>query len=239
MKKLFVFVALGIAGLSHAERAPGSEMLVAQLNKTLPDLPIEAIRKTELADIFLIELANGQLLYGSRDGRHLFSGDLFRITDGVVNLAERHRAVKRKALMEAEPVESMVVFSPAGETRTFINVFTDVDCGYCRKLHQEMADINALGIEVRYLAYPRAGLGTETYERMSSAWCAENPNEAITTLKSGEPIPSRRCNSPVARQFGLGQKVGVTGTPAIVTADGRLLPGYMPAADLAQAIGLE
>ena len=123
-------------------------------------------------------------------------------------------------------------------TKTHINVFTDVDCGYCRKLHQEIADINKLGIEVRYLAYPRQGLGTETHRRIASAWCADNPNEALTTLKQGGQIPNKQCDNPIAGQYELGQQVGVTGTPAIVTADGRLLPGYMPAPKLAEALGL-
>ncbi len=228
------------AAASADLKAPaGSEKLISQLRKAIPDLPIEAVHEAELPGFYLLELSNGQTLYGSKSGNHLFSGDLFSIRNGnVVNLAENHRAVKRKKLMDSLPMESMVVFSPAGQTKTHVSVFTDVDCGYCRKLHQEMAQINALGIEVRYLAYPRAGLGTPTYAKIVSAWCAENPNEAITALKSGLEIPSKQCANPVAEQYALGQQVGVTGTPAIVTADGRLLPGYMPAAQLAQAIGL-
>ncbi|MEM9623526.1 MAG: DsbC family protein [Pseudomonadota bacterium] len=231
-----------VAGASVAEiKGPaGSETLLNRLRANIPNLPISAVTKAEIEGFFLVELSNGQLLYGSADGNHLFSGDLYRMSDkGLINLAEARRAVKRKRLMDSQPVEDMVVFAPAGETKTHISIFTDVDCGYCRKLHQEMAQINALGIEVRYLAYPRAGLGTATYAKIVSAWCADNPNDAITALKSGLDIPSKQCSNPVAAQYELGQQVGVTGTPAIVTEDGRLLPGYMPAAQLAQAIGLE
>ena len=99
--------------------------------------------------------------------------------------------------------------------------------------------MNDLGIEVRYLAYPRSGLGTPSHAKIVSAWCAENPNEAMTALKSGLTIPMLDCDNPVAGQYDLGQQIGVTGTPDIVTADGRLLPGYMPAAALAEAIGLD
>ena len=216
----------------------GSEKLMQQLQRALPDLPIESVTATPLANFYAIELHGGQTLYGSADGKFLFSGDMYQLGDQVVNLAEQRRMVKRQQLMDAEPLDNMVVFSPAGETKAHISVFTDPDCGYCRKLHQEMADINALGIEVRYLAYPRAGLGTPTHAKIVSAWCAENPNEAITALKSGLNIPMSDCDNPIAGQYELGQKVGVTGTPAIVTSDGRLLPGYMPAAQLAEAIGL-
>lgn len=225
--------------MNAADVSPaGSEKLMQQLRRALPDLPIESVTKTPLANFYAIELRGGQTLYGSADGKYLFSGDMYQLGDQVVNLAEARRMVKRQQLMAAEPLDNMVVFSPAGETKAHISVFTDVDCGYCRKLHQEMADINALGIEVRYLAYPRAGLGTPTHAKIVSAWCAENPNEAMTALKSGLNIPMADCDNPIASQYELGQKVGVTGTPAIVTEDGRLLPGYMPAAQLAEAIGL-
>ncbi len=249
----FIFILLLAAGVvlaapqvARAETAQtaesfpqGSEKLVKAVSAAIPNLPIESVTATPLSGFFAIDLAGGQTLYGSADGQFLIAGDLYQITQsGVLNLAESRRAVKRQALMAQEPIEDMVVFSPAGETKDYVSVFTDVDCGYCRKLHQEMADINALGIEVRYLAYPRAGLSTPTSAKIESAWCSDNPNEAMTALKSGLTIPSASCENPIARHFELGQKVGVTGTPAIVTSDGRLLPGYMPAAALAEAIGL-
>ena len=231
------------AGQVRAEQvdpnfAEGSEQLRAQLAESLPEFPVEGIYPTELESFFYVEMSNGQTLYGSRDGQYIFSGDLFRISNGLLNLAEARRSKKRVELLAQQPVENMVVFSPEGETRTHVTVFTDVDCGYCRKLHQEMDEINALGIEVRYVAFPRQGFGTPTYNKIVSAWCSEDPNKAMTALKAGLSIPDAKCSNPVDAQYELGQKVGVTGTPAIVTADGRLLPGYMPADRLAQAVGL-
>jgi len=242
--KILLVAACALVGPSSFAADPfpeGSEQLVAELRKVIPDLPVEGVTLTPMAGFYAIDLFGGQTLYGSADGRFLFSGDLYELSagKGLINIAEARRVVKRRQLIDAEPVENMVVFAPAGETRTHVTVFTDVDCGYCRKLHQEMADINALGIEVRYVGYPRAGLGTPTHAKIVSAWCAKNPNEAITALKSGVTIPSAECENPIAGQYELGQKIGVTGTPAIVTADGRLLPGYMPAATLAEAIGLQ
>ena len=116
----------------------------------------------------------------------------------------------------------MVIFPAVGETKGVVSVFTDVDCGYCRKLHQEVPKLNQMGIEVRYLAYPRAGVGSRSYQKIVSAWCAADPNKAMTQLKSGMEIPDVSCENPVAAQFDLGQQVGVTGTPAIVLEDGRL-----------------
>ena len=109
-----------------------------------------------------------------------------------------------------------------------INVFTDVDCGYCRKLHSEIAEINALGIRVRYLAYPRGGIGSEGYEKLVTAWCAKDPQATLTNLKSGRTMKMSNCESPVKDQYFLGQQIGISGTPAIITSDGRLFPGLPP-----------
>ena len=165
--------------------------------------------------------------------------DMYELAEsGLVNLAESKRVVKRKALMDAVAREDMVIFAPAGETRAVVNVFTDVDCSYCQKLHLEVPALNQMGIEVRYLAYPRAGVGSPSYAKIVSAWCADDPNTAITKLKARQEIPPATCTNPVAQHFDLGREVGVTGTPAIVTEDGRLVPGYMPAAELAKAVGI-
>jgi len=207
--------------------------LIAALNKAIPDLPVIDVHSTPIADLYAVELEGGQLLYTTAGGDYFIAGDMYKVGDRVVNLAEERRAQARLSAMEAVPLEDMVVFSPAGQTRTYVSVFTDVDCTYCR-----IADYNALGIEVRYLAYPRAGLGTPTANKIVSAWCADNRNEALTALKAGLTIPAANCDNPIAAQFELGRKVGVNGTPAIVTADGRLLPGYMPAAQLAEALDL-
>ena len=179
------------------------------------------------------------MLYGTVDGRFLFAGDMYEITGtDLVNLAETQRSDRRRTLMAGIDPLDTVRFPPAGTARAVIQVFTDVDCGYCRKLHLEVPELNAMGIEVRYLAYPRAGVGSESYEKIVSAWCADDQQTAITRLKAGEKIATQSCVNPVANQYRLGQEMGVSGTPAILLQDGRLLPGYMPAAELAQAIGL-
>ena len=213
--------------------------MAASLKSLRPDIPIDAVQATPVPGIYALELKGGTVFYGTADGRYLFAGDMYELGEsGLVNLAENNRVVKRKALMDAVALEDMVIFAPKGDTRAVVNVFTDVDCGYCQKLHLEVPALNEMGIEVRYLAYPRAGVGSETYAKIVSAWCADDPNTAITKLKARQEIPPATCTNPVAQQFDLGREMGVTGTPAIVTEDGRLVPGYMPAAELAKAVGI-
>jgi thiol:disulfide interchange protein DsbC len=130
----------------------------------------------------------------------------------------------------------MVVFPPAGPTKHTVTVFTDIDCGYCRKLHQEIADYNQQGIKVRYLMYPRAGVGSESYNKAVWVWCADDRQDAITRAKRGEEIPHKTCANPVKEQFELGQTLGVRGTPSIILENGQMVPGYVPAAQLAQML---
>jgi thiol:disulfide interchange protein DsbC len=126
----------------------------------------------------------------------------------------------------------MVIFAPEEYDHT-ITVFTDIDCGYCRKLHNEIDAFMAEGIRVRYLFYPRAGLGSPSYQKAVSVWCADDRKQALTDAKAGEPLPEKSCENPVADHMALGEAMGVTGTPAILLENGQLVPGYVPAKRMA------
>jgi thiol:disulfide interchange protein DsbC len=236
---LSVLITLSVPALA-AGPAPLGQLIIDNLSQAQPGIPIDRVEKTSMAGVLALVLSDGTVLYGSEDGKHLFSGDMFSITDGqIVNLAEQRRTNARQELMNDPLFNDALVFAAIGEKKAAINVFTDVDCGYCRKLHQEVPQLNAMGIEVRYLAYPRAGIGSDSYKKIVSAWCSDNPQQALTKLKSGQNIANQQCSdNTVADQYNLGQKMGISGTPAIILEDGRLLPGYMPAAELAATLGL-
>ncbi len=217
----------------------GGEKIVAQLQRLRPELPIESVTATPAAGLLAVNLSDGSTYYGTADGRFLLSGDLFSLTGvELVNVSEEGRAVKRRELLATIKTGDTVSFEPAKETKGSLYVFTDVDCGYCRKLHQEVPALNAKGIAVHYLAYPRAGVGSKSYDKIVSAWCADDPQDALTRLKAGQAIDDRTCANPVADQYGLGRALGISGTPAIILQDGTLLPGYMPAEQLAETMGI-
>lgn len=232
-----LYAAGALAG--DAAGADGGQKLRERLQALRPGIPIESVSPTPVAGIYALKIDGGTMFYGTADGRYLFAGDMYELGDTeLVNLAEAERSVERRALIGKVALKDMVIFSPKGETKAVVNVFTDVDCGFCQKLHLEVPELNAMGIEVRYLAYPRAGIGSPSYDKIVSAWCSDDPNTAITRLKARQTIPAITCKNPVAAEFELGRQVGVTGTPAIVLEDGRLLPGYMPAAELAKTLGI-
>ena len=235
----FILIPLAaVLSVPVTQAAPG-DTLIARLKEVQPELPVASVQETAFDGVLAIELEDGGVLYGTTDGRFLFTGDMYSVEGGgFVNLTDPIRDKRRRELLATVSTEEMIVFSPRGERRAWVNVFTDVDCSYCRKLHQEMADINALGIEVRYLAFPRAGVDSDSYDKIVSAWCSKDPRRSITDLKLGKRIPERTCANPVGAQLALGSRIGVSGTPALVTAEGRLIPGYLPAENLAQALGL-
>ncbi len=177
-----------------------------------------------------------EVSYLTADGKYYLDGNLYDMATRA-NLTEVLRARARVALINAVPESQMLIFSPKNPLYT-ITVFTDVDCQYCRKLHSEMAELNKLGVRVRYLFYPRTGPNTESWRKAEVVWCSADRNDALTRAKAGAQLDmNKTCGpTPVAREYALGQSIGVRGTPAIVTESGDFINGYMPPHDLLQAI---
>ena len=203
---------------------------------------IESVRPSPAPGIVEVQVINGPLLYATEDGGYFFlNGDLHQVSEaGAVNLTEERRSLARKEQLAAVSLEDMVVFSPKGETRDYVSVFTDVTCFYCQKLHREVDQLNAKGVEVRYLAFPRGGINSDGAKKLATAWCADDQQTTLTELKAGVDLPVNDCaDSPIAAQYQLGQEMGVSGTPAIITSSGMMIPGYRPAADLIVALGLD
>ena len=203
---------------------------------------IEAVRSSPAPGIAEVQIENGPMIYATEDGNYFFlNGDLHQTSaTGAINLTEERRAVTRKEQLAAVAVEDMVVFSPKGETRDYVSVFTDVTCFYCQKLHREVDQLNAKGVEVRYLAFPRGGINSDGAKKLATAWCADDQQTTLTELKAGMDLPVNDCaDSPIAAQYQLGQEMGVSGTPAIITSSGMMIPGYRPSADLIVALGLD
>lgn len=179
-------------------------------------------------------LVGPRLMYVSNDGKYLLQGSLIDLNTRVDISEERRDGIRLDAINELGE-DKMIVF-PAKEQKHVITVFTDIDCGYCRKLHAEMDKYNEEGITVRYLMFPRAGVDSPSYKKAVTVWCSKDQQDAMTRAKNGENLPNQSCDNPIKEEYELGQLIGVRGTPAIVMDDGGMLPGYVPAARLAKAL---
>ena len=195
----------------------------------IPGTPPDEVRATPVSGLYQVAFGT-QIVYLFEDGKHLLSGDLIDL-DASVNLSEDARKSGRKAVIDGLDEAGMVVFSPS-QPRSHITVFTDTECGYCVRLHREMDQLLAGGVEVRYLGYPRAGVQSPSFDTLVSVWCAEDPQQAMTDAKSGKTIESRSCDTDIGRHMEAAQLVGVRGTPTIVLQDGKTIPGYVPAGEL-------
>lgn len=237
-----VFSLLLIAALSTPAvvGAAGVEERIRRiLSEQVPQLRVTDVRPTELDGIHEVR-TNQDTLYMSADGGHAVVGTLLRFDEaqGIVNLTEQGRAAERKKKLSQLKTEDMIAFSPAAETKATLYVFTDINCGYCRKLHRNMQAMNEMGIRVNYLSFPRGGPGSEGHRKAIATWCADNPRETMTRAKRGESIPDAECDHPVNEQYQLGRAMGVSGTPAIVFEDGRMIPGFRPPEALADLLDL-
>lgn len=233
-----VLLSLLLIPALHAQTTAKQDAEIAAIRNvvatSMSNLKIEKIAPSPIDGLYQITLENAQMIYASADARYFIPGDLFEVLpEGVVNRGEEQRNVVRAEKIAAVPESDMIIFEPEGGRKATITVFTDVTCPYCRQLHSEVDRLNELGIAVRYLAFPRTGLNTETEEIMISTWCADDPKAMLTSAKRGGKVPHAECDNPVAMEYNLGREVGVTGTPALVLEDGTLLPGYVPADTLA------
>jgi thiol:disulfide interchange protein DsbC len=183
----------------------------------------------------LYEVVYGaNIFYASKDGKYVVKGDILDVA-GQSNITEKRRIGTRLSVINKVSEDKMIIFAPQKVKHT-ITVFTDIDCGYCRKLHSEIDTYLNAGIRVRYMSFPRSGVNTPSYYKAVSVWCAKDRKDALTRAKKDAPVEQKTCDNPVKEEMQLGDDVGVSGTPTIITDSGRMLPGYMPAAHLAQIL---
>lgn len=206
------------------------------LKRALPKIKPDSITPSPLPGLYQVTVGP-KLFYVSEDGRYLIQGSLIDI-EAREDLTEKKLSEVRLDALKKIGTERMVIFKPKAG-RHVAYVFTDIDCGYCRKLHSEIDQYLKEGIEIRYLFFPRTGAGTESYFKAVSVWCAKDRNEALTKAKRGETIERKQCDNPVDEHLALGTAMGANGTPMIVTEKGEILPGYVPAAQLSKLLDQE
>jgi len=226
--RAFLFIALSFfAGVTLAQSVP--QMVQDRAAELIPDRLPDSVVATPVAGLYEVTFGT-QVVYLFEDGQHLLSGDLIDLDRGT-NLTEDARKAGRKAVINGLDEAGMVVFSPS-ETISSITVFTDTECGYCVRLHNEIDQLLAAGVEVRYLGYPRAGVQSPSFDTLVSVWCSDDPQQAMTDAKSGRTVEPRSCKTDIARHMEAAEGVGVRGTPTIVLQDGKTIPGYVPAGEL-------
>jgi len=204
-----------------------------QIRALAPNAKEIAISETPIEGLLMVQVG-GDIVYATADGKFLIQGRVIDLATRE-DLTEGAKAGVRRELMAGIDAASQITFA-AAEPRYDLTVFTDIDCGYCRKLHAEVPEYNKRGISIHYMAFPRAGIGSRSYEKAVSVWCAEDQQDAMTKAKAGADPDPAQCENPIAEQYQLGMRLGVSGTPALLTPDGQLIPGYVPPEQLEQRL---
>jgi thiol:disulfide interchange protein DsbC len=199
----------------------------------VPNAKTIAVSETPIAGLLQVQI-NSEIVYVTENGQYLLQGQIMDI-DTRTNITDQAKSGIRVGLLAALKQDEQISFTPENPQYDLL-VFTDIDCGYCRKLHNQMKEYNEEGIAIHYMAFPRAGIGSASYDKFVSVWCADDQQTALTLAKQGEEPEPQKCPNPIADQYEIGVEVGVTGTPALVTTDGLLIPGYVPPAQLRQRL---
>lgn len=223
--------------------AEQEKLIRGNLNKVIPNVKVTTIKPSQLDGIYTVELNGSELIHVSADGRYIFTGQMHEIKNSkLVNLSDQFYAGSRKEIISQLPKNEMIIFPAKGKSAGTVYAFTDVDCGYCKKFHREVPKLSELGVEVRYLAWPRSGADetASTYRKMKRIWCSNDPQTAMTETKFSQPhtTQSEDCATPIASHFNIGRRLGIRGTPALFLEDGRQVGGYRSAEDLAQEFDL-
>ncbi len=236
---LFVTATLVMAGASTLQAGEVEDKITEKLTAAVPGLKISEVRKSEAKGLYEVYSNNGDTIFTTADGQYLLTGDLLKITStGIANVSEQGRASQRARTMDAFGGKGVISYAAKGAEKASIAVFTDIDCPYCRKMHDEVPQLNDMGITVHYYGFPRSGPNTPSFRKYISVWCSDDQQAAMDAAKQGRPVEEQSCDNPVKEQFQLGGRVGVTGTPAIVLEDGNMVRGYVPAQKLAEGLGL-
>jgi len=227
-----LLVLLVLASIFTTAQAQQPQSLHEKLTQAIEvasqnQLQIIGVVATPLSNIYEVELNTGEILYSDISGDYLFAGDMYQTSvAGLMNLSAGKRDLRNLDKIAAVPEDQMIIYTP-DEIKASITVFTDVDCTYCRALHKDLDSLLEMGIQVRYMAYPRGGENADSYEKMISVWCSDDRHKSLTQAKNGQNLPAADCDTPVLAHYELGNELGISGTPALFFPDGKLIPGYI------------
>lgn len=232
--KAIVFIAcyVGIIGVSQAAEVK-QDALSAEFSKELakyfPNATPDSVLKTPISGLYEVQIGP-RVYYFSPDARYLMAANIIDLKSGI-NLTKPRLFKARQRALEKIGEENMIIFSPEKPEFT-LTAFTDVDCAYCRKMHSQIAEYNKLGIAIRYLFYPRAGIGSSSHKTAVSIWCSDDRKGTLTKAKAGSKIADKSCENPIGDHIKLVRQMELRGTPALILPSGELIESYIPPAEL-------
>ena len=233
MQKVIKILMVSLFGLVLSDVNADEAAIRQAMTKSMPSVKVDSVKPAVVKGLFEV-VVGANIYYVSEDGKYLLQGRLVDVA-ARKDLTEEKLNVTRKLAIEKMGQANMIVFKPK-ITKYTVTIFTDIDCGYCRKLHSEIDQYLAQGITIQYLFFPRAGKGSDSYNKAVSVWCAEDRNAALTASKKDQKLPEKTCDNPIDKHMQLAAEFDVKGTPMIISENGNVYPGYLPAKQLVEAL---
>ena len=233
MQKVIKVLIVSLIGLILSDVNADEAAIRQAMTKSMPSVKVDSVKPAVIKGLFEV-VVGANIYYVSEDGKYLLQGRLVDVA-ARKDLTEEKLNVTRKLAIEKMGQANMIVFKPK-ITKYTVTIFTDIDCGYCRKLHSEIDQYLAQGITIQYLFFPRAGKGSDSYNKAVSVWCAEDRNAALTAAKKDQKLPEKTCDNPIDKHMQLAAEFDVKGTPMIISENGNVYPGYLPAKQLVEAL---
>ncbi|MCX7105799.1 MAG: DsbC family protein [Methylococcales bacterium] len=233
MQKVIKVLIVSLFGLVLSDVYADEAAIRQAMTKSMPSVKVDSVKPAVVKGLFEV-VVGANIYYVSEDGKYLLQGRLVDVA-ARKDLTEEKLNVTRKLAIEKIGQANMIVFKPK-ITKYTVTIFTDIDCGYCRKLHSEIDQYLAQGITIQYLFFPRAGKGSDSYNKAVSVWCAEDRNAALTAAKKDQKLPEKTCTNPIDKHMQLAAEFDVKGTPMIISENGNVYPGYLPAKQLVEAL---
>jgi thiol:disulfide interchange protein DsbC len=241
---LLACVALSLVSFNATSDAKSVEQNLRKAsNGRFADAPIEVLGELPLKGFYEV-MVGGQYLVVDESASYAFLGGIIDLTT-MENIAETRRNKAKAAAAEAAikklPEDIFVTYSPKSEVKGTVYVYSDPNCGYCKKVHKEVNQYLAAGIELNYIPYPI--FGAKSVEQTRQMMCADNPEVAMTELMSGTDKGNYKqssypsvCSKLVDMGSESGRSLGITGTPYIYLSTGKVISGYQDAATIIETL---
>ncbi|MDD3353091.1 DsbC family protein [Zoogloea sp.] len=218
------------AGVAHADEASVRKNMENFLNAPA----VESVKKTPYGGLYEVVLKSGELLYTDDKVGFIIDGSLIDAKSRK-NVTQARMAQLMKIDFATLPLEQAIK-QVRGNGKRIIASFEDPNCGYCKRLAKDL--LNLKDTTIYTFLYPI--LSPDSTEKSKNIWCAKDKAAAWNDWMTAGKIPpaaAASCDtSAVDKNVALGQKLKVSGTPTIFTADGNRLPGAVPLAQLEQAM---
>jgi thiol:disulfide interchange protein DsbC len=222
MKTLIAVLLFSLISSAQA----GENEIRKSLQSKFPGIgKIEHIVKTPYSGMYEV-IIDDQLLYTDAQGEYLFEGNIIEAKSRR-DLSGERRKVLFAIDFDKLPLE-LAVKKVKGNGKRKLAIFTDPNCGFCRKLEKELSRVS--DVTLYFFMYP---IFPGSDEIVRNVLCSKNPVKAWDDWMLSDITPAQAvCDTQTEKVKALGQKLHVNGTPNLIFGNGIQAPGYLPAEEL-------